>query len=398
MLDTKQHLRMIVRYQGKRMCYNVGYTIDPKKWNKDTQRCKRNTTHGKECVPAVKINAVIQQYEDKVTDIFNSHNATLPFQTIKQEIDKSLNREKKEANEHGFFSFYDKFMEEERIHSNWTRPMFVKMRTIKKHIYEFDKEMSFDKICLEWFDNYCAFLISLNFRSSYVKKIIETTKVFFKWANGRGYIKDTTFNAYRCKIKDVQKRVIFLTWDELMKVYNFNFGKKYYLSKVRDAFCFSCFTSLRYSDVRKLKKDDITDGIIHVTTQKTSDSLNIELNKYSSAILQKYKNTESDYALPVISNVKMNIYLKEMGETCGIDELITETFYQGGKRREKTSYKWLLLTTHCGRRTFICNALTMGIPPIIVMKWTGHSDYKSMQPYIDTADSAKRNAISLFNR
>ena len=49
--------------------------------------------------------------------------------------------------------------------------------------------------------------------------------------------------------------------------------------------------------------------------------------------------------------------------------------------------------THAGRRTFICFALSSGIPPQVVMKWTGHSDYKSMKPYIDIAESAKKDAI-----
>ena len=54
-------------------------------------------------------------------------------------------------------------------------------------------------------------------------------------------------------------------------------------------------------------------------------------------------------------------------------------------------------TTHAGRRTFICNALSLGIPAQVVMKWTGHSDYKAMKPYIDIADDIKANAMNKFN-
>ena len=56
-----------------------------------------------------------------------------------------------------------------------------------------------------------------------------------------------------------------------------------------------------------------------------------------------------------------------------------------------------LLSTHTGRKTFICNALSLGIPPNVVMKWTGHSDYKAMKPYIDIADSIKVNSMALFD-
>lgn len=54
--------------------------------------------------------------------------------------------------------------------------------------------------------------------------------------------------------------------------------------------------------------------------------------------------------------------------------------------------------THAGRRTFISNALSLGIPPQVVMKWTGHDDYKSMKPYIDIADETKINAMEKFNQ
>ena len=57
-----------------------------------------------------------------------------------------------------------------------------------------------------------------------------------------------------------------------------------------------------------------------------------------------------------------------------------------------------MLGTHAGRRTFICNALSMGIPADIVMKWTGHSDYTAMKPYIDIAHSEKSKAMAKFKR
>ena len=59
--------------------------------------------------------------------------------------------------------------------------------------------------------------------------------------------------------------------------------------------------------------------------------------------------------------------------------------------------KWELMGTHTGRRTFIVQALSMGISPNIVMKWTGHSDYKAMKPYIDIVDSIKAQSMTKFN-
>ena len=70
--------------------------------------------------------------------------------------------------------------------------------------------------------------------------------------------------------------------------------------------------------------------------------------------------------------------------------------YRAGTRVEETSPKYDLIGTHAGRRTFICFALASGIPPQVVMKWTGHSDYKAMKPYIDIAEKTKDEAMTVF--
>ncbi|KAA6304149.1 Tyrosine recombinase XerC, partial [termite gut metagenome] len=101
--------------------------------------------------------------------------------------------------------------------------------------------------------------------------------------------------------------------------------------------------------------------------------------------------------LPVIRNQRMNVYLKELGELCGIDEPVGETYYKGGERIDVVAPKYALLGSHVGRRTFICNALSLGIPAQVVMKWTGHSDYTAMKPYIDIADDIKASAMDKFN-
>ena len=174
---------------------------------------------------------------------------------------------------------------------------------------------------------------------------------------------------------------------------------KQYLERVRDVLLFCCFTGLRHSDVYNLKRSDVKDEHIEITTIKTADSLIIELNDHSKAILEKYKDIpfKNDKALPVVSNQKMNEYLKELGELAEIDEPVRETYYKGNERIDEVTPKYSLLCTHTGRRTFICNALALGIPVQVVMKWTGHSDYKAMKPYIDVADEIKINAMNKFN-
>ena len=90
--------------------------------------------------------------------------------------------------------------------------------------------------------------------------------------------------------------------------------------------------------------------------------------------------------------------LKELGELAEINDPVRETYYKGNERIDTVTPKYALLGTHAGRRTFICNALALGIPAQVVMKWTGHSDYKAMKPYIDIADDIKANAMNKFNQ
>ena len=162
---------------------------------------------------------------------------------------------------------------------------------------------------------------------------------------------------------------------------------------------FCCLTGLRHSDVYNLRRSNIKGDRIEITTIKDTDNLIIELNDHSWAILKKYENIpfEHDKVLPVISNQKMNEYLKELCKLAKIDEPIRETYLVGNERKEVTKPKYELIGTHAGRRTFICNALSLGIPAQVVMKWTGHSDYKAMKPYIDIADDIKASAMEKFN-
>jgi integrase len=241
----------------------------------------------------------------------------------------------------------------------------------------------------------------VDMRNNTLEKQISYLKWFLRWSVKKGYNNNIAFETFKPKLKNIQKKVIFLTWKELNRLREYIIpDTKKYLERVRDVFLFCCFTGLRYSDVYNLKRSDVKDDRIEITTIKTADSLIIELNNHSKTILDKYKGIafENDKVLPVISNQKMNDYLKELAELAEINEPVRETYYKGNERIDVVAPKYALLGTHAGRRTFICNALSLGIPAQVVMKWTGHSDYKAMKPYIDIADDIKASAMDKFNQ
>lgn len=396
-VDARGSLRVFITYNKRKFSYSLGFSVDKSKWDMTMQRCKRNTTHGKSFTPAIKINAEIQRYEETIQSVANSFKESPTIEDFKAALDKEFKREKKTVEKEGFFDLYERYIREQGGICNWSDSVLRNHNKILKEWKLFDAEMSIDKINPDTIDKFTIFQIRLGHQNETTNKKISMSKWFFRWLVAKGLLTDISFTAHKTHLKRSSRVVVFLTWEELMKVYNHTFERPN-LSRARDFFCLCCFTSLRYSDAAALKKTDIYDDAIHITTQKTNDKITIELNNYSRTILQRYADNDTDKALPVISNQNMNVYVKEVCRQCGINEKLTDIYYIGEKKYVETKEKWEMIGTHSGRRTFICNALMLGIAPNVVMKWTGHSDYKSMQPYIDIADEAKKTAMDLFNK
>ena len=314
---------------------------------------------------------------------------------------KNTDEEPQEDVETSFWDVFDEFVKECGNQNNWTKSTYEKFAAVKSHLKEFKDDITFEYFDESGLNEYVNFLRDeKDMRNSTIGKQIGFLKWFLRWSFKKGYHQNIAYDTFRPKLKTTPKKIIFLTWNELNKLKDYQIPQdKQYLERVRDVFLFCCFSSLRYSDVRNLKRWDVKSDHIEVTTVKTADNLIIELNDYSKAILEKYKDIqfEDDMVLPVISNQKMNDYLKELGELAEIDEPVRETYYKGNERIDEIFPKYALLSTHAGRRTFICNALALGIPAEVVMKWTGHSDYKAMKPYIDIADEIKASAMDKFN-
>ena len=400
-------IRMRVNFASKRIEFTTGYRIDATKWDADKQRVK-NGCSNKLKQSASEINASLLEYYTEIQSIFKRFEVEDVMPTPEQikeafnALHKPVSEEpkpKKEALPCDFFQVFDDFVEDCGRQNNWTDSTFEKFAAVKNHLTNFREGLTFEFFDERGLNDYVGYLRDVKeMRNTTIGKQLSFLKWFLRWAFKKGVHQNNAYDSYKPKLKSTQKKIIFLTWDELNRLREFKIPfNKQALERVRDVFLFQCFTSLRYSDVFNLRRSDIKGDHIEVTTVKTSDSLIIELNNHSKAILDKYKDVafEYDKVLPVITNQKMNDYLKELS---GIDEPIRQTYYKGNERIDDVTPKYALLGTHAGRRTFICNALALGIPPQVVMKWTGHSDYKAMKPYIDIADDIKANAMSKFNQ
>ena len=405
-------IRMRVNFASQRIEFTTGYRIDVAKWDGDKQRVKNGCTN-KLKQSASEINAALLGYYTELQEIFKRFEVA-EIMPSPAEVKEAFN------NRHGqnektelasadtsnapsnFYEVFDDFVRVCGRQNDWTHSTFEKFAAVKNHLKNFRSELSFEFFDEEGLTEYVQYLREVReMRNSTIGKQLSFLKWFLRWSFKQGMHSNNAYDTFKPKLKDTQKKIIFLTWEELNKLREFKIPPtKQALERVRDVFLFQCFTGLRYSDVFNLRRSDIKGDYIEVTTVKTSDSLIIELNDHSRAILEKYKDVEfeNDKALPVITNQKMNDYLKELAELAEINEPVRQTYYKGNERIDEVTPKYALLGTHAGRRTFICNALALGIPPQVVMKWTGHSDYKAMKPYIDIADDIKANAMSKFNQ
>ncbi|MCC9138880.1 site-specific integrase [Pontibacter silvestris] len=205
-----------------------------------------------------------------------------------------------------------------------------------------------------------------------VAKYIKHLKKVIRRCLAHGWIERDPFLHYKAKLRQVER--VFLLEEELEKIA----GKELVterLSQVRDIFLFSCFTGLAYVDVQQLRRSDICKGVdgeqwIFKNRQKTHTPSRIPLVPTALAILDRYQEhpqcLNKDRLLPVLSNQKMNAYLKEIMDVCGIVKPVT---------------------FHTARHTFATTVtLLNGVPMESVSKMLGHTSIKTTQHYAKVLD------------
>ena len=378
---------------------NLGFLVDPERWDREFQLCKPRSFHGPDKIPAATINAEIGRYKDAVASVFGSYleGASWPSaEAVRRDLRVALGLEAKTVPPTE--ACYRQFYREASVSGSWKEGTRKKMRTVGKRLcgYEpFQTMAGFTKANLT---AYVEKLRDEGFVDSTMKKEVGYLRWFLKWADEQGLLTDPGWKTFRPKMRETARPVVFLTWDELMRVWKFEGGSQT-LQDVADMFLFSCFTSLRWSDVEALRWSDVSDKAVSVVTVKTSDPLVIDLNKWSQEILSRMvdRGLPDDRVFPRIPNQIVNRTLKTIGKACELEDPVTVTTWKGSKRTDVTKTKAEMLTFHAGRRTFICQALMMGIPPTTVMKWTGHSDYTAMRPYIGVADAEKAREMAKFD-
>ena len=204
-------------------------------------------------------------------------------------------------------------------------------------------------------------------------KYIKNFKKIIRQALAKGLIKVDPFLSYKAKLKKVDRG--YLTQEEIdaiqAKVITIP-----RISQVRDIFLFQCYTGLAYADIKKLSNEHIVKGAdceqwISCRRAKTDTAINVPLLPEALAILDKYKAhpecCSKGVLLPVLSNQRMNGYLKEVADLCGITKNIS---------------------SHLARHSFSTTVtLANGISLEVVSKMLGHSNINTTKIYARMVDS-----------
>lgn len=338
-----------------------GLNVDKKLWCNATSRMKGRTQE------ALCINAQLDEISTSFQEIFKRYEKDddLTLEKIKSIY---LGKDKIKTT---FLEYYDGFLEElqAQVGTVKTKATYYKYLGTKRHFENFlrykyrrkdlmPKELT--HLVISDFEIYLRTVANLKVNSS--TKTLKFFKTVVKHAQRTGFIIHDPFMNHHFQTEYVDRG--FLTDEEIKCIMEKEFPTAR-LEAVRDIFIFSCFCGLAYIDVANLTQDNIVTlngkRWIMTTRQKTKVPSNILLLDIPAMIIEKYRGrTKDGKLLPILSNQKMNSYLKEIGDVCGIKKN---------------------LTYHLARHTFATMILSKGVPIESVSKMLGHTNIRTTQVY-----------------
>jgi site-specific recombinase XerD len=364
---------MRITLDGKRFELSTHRRIIPSSWDK-----KLGYVHGTND-EAVILNNYLDSLKSKVLRQFNileSLGEEVSIDTLKGKLNGTS--EKRHTLLEVFNYHNDQFFQ--RIGTDYSIGTFkhykVTLGKVKAFLqYQYKKsDYLLDDLKFQFITSFELYLKTQDHIShnSAIKHIIRLKKII-NMAIANEWLQRNPFSNFKCTYKETNRG--YLTQEELDKLEEKIFPVKR-LELIRDIFVFQCYTGLAYSDVEKLTPDDINTGIdgekwIIIYRKKTGERSPIPLLPKALQIIEKYKdypvNKSTGKLLPVKSNQRMNAYLKEIADLCGI----TKNF-----------------STHLARHTFATTVtLANSVPIETVSKMLGHSSIRTTQIYSKVVDT-----------
>lgn len=389
-------------YNGIKVKCKTNISINPKDWNISEQKPKKNKEQTNRLV--FLQNAALKTY-NHYTGILSKVPTPSEFQTKYSELaGLSVKKEIEPTKKITLLAFIKKSIEEMKTNYNpTTKELFTKSTILKKKqaeklLIEFNKEkyrIDFEKIDLDFFQDFKEFLQSKKYSQNTIAKHFKSLKSFLNEATERGINTNLAYKSKRFVVPEVEVDNIYLTSEEIEKIFNLDLRNNEKLGRVRDLFILGCMTGLRFSDWAITPKN-IKGKFFEVNTTKTKQTVVIPIHSYLTKIMNKHKSINGELFPRKMSNQKMNVYLKEL---C---QLIEPLQKKGLTKSTKGNFtlsnlvgKYSKVTTHTARRSFATNLYNEGIPAISIMKITGHKTETAFLKYIKVTPAENAKVIEL---
>ncbi len=384
--ESETWIYLVYRFKNNRVVINTGLCVPPKYWNEKAQRMKETANYAS----YKTVNARLDELASITTSLYRDYRAknTIPSRdSFKAALLAIIEKREDQAAE--LMSFIREFIEERRAMNRSLSSIKVYTTTLN-HLEAYAKQkrrsLDFKDINEQFKRDFVVYLYSQGFADAYVHKLLSTIRTFMRDAKERGV---TDFEGYRIN-NIVEKRSadhIYLNEREIDILAKLDLSENPRLDRVRDLFLIGCFTGLRFSDYTHIKPENIKmehhNGkevkLLTMTAQKTKQRVVLPLvHPTLLPILEKYEMKSP----PIISNQKLNEYLKDLCKLAGFDESIEINEFISGRHEKKILQKWELVSSHTARRSFATNAYKRGVPIADIMKFTGHTTVTSFMKYI----------------
>ena len=380
----------------KQLKFSTGETINPIFWDKKKQRVKETVKFPQHPEFNQRLNDIDTIINNVYRKMLNDSEVVTP-ETLKDKYNEYLIKNNKIVDPPKQVNLFTAFIqtiidETKRGERTTDKGMHFQPRTImsytttlnslKEYEKHIKKHLKFSDIDIKFYNKYVKYLNDKNYSVNTIGSHIKVIKVMMNIATNRDLNEAKDFTKLEFKTINEETQSIYLTIDELQKISNLDLSKNKRLEPVRDMFLIACFTGLRFSDLKQLRKDHFQENVIKIKTIKTGQTVTIPLHATVREIYNKY-----EYILPrVISNQKMNEYLKEIGELAKINDPIIQNKTRGGLGVEKNVLKYDLITVHTARRSFATNTYLQGVPVIAIRMITSHKTERAFLRYIKISE------------
>lgn len=287
--DGRCPIFMVYQSSGKKWKQYTKEKVLPKYWDKKKQRAKHISD-------AAEINDYLDFLQSKLKRIERQLRMTKEHFTV-DDVKKEYKGDKPKAKR--MFDFFEEQVEQMKaIRSELTYKKFKTLLSdLRGHEKYYKTKLDFEDIDINFFNKFLVYLAKEkgNSQNTVHKKIADIKSLFHK-ATKAGFNKKLDYLDF--KVSKVKTEKVFLTKEELFNLYNLDLSTNKRLEKVRDIFCFGCYTGLRFSDIDALKfvsimtKQNVGGGqyeALNFNVYKTKDILVVPLSKYALEVIEKYR-------------------------------------------------------------------------------------------------------------